>query len=148
MSTDKKSELSDFLNQQYLCESLTLREVNMLLDFTDLVEFQKGQIIADIGEVGEALYFVVRGEAALVYENEGQTIELGRMAVQNRVFPLMEVEGGTRWRFTMDSAGDPVGPYIRAQGRFKHLTDEDVARIQKDVDARYAYLERMVRSSE
>lgn len=79
MSTDKKSELSDFLNQQYLCESLTLREVNMLLDFTDLVEFQKGQIIADIGEVGEALYFVVRGEAALVYGNEGQTVELGRI---------------------------------------------------------------------
>jgi CRP/FNR family cyclic AMP-dependent transcriptional regulator len=79
MSTDKKSELSDFLNQQYLCESLTLREVNMLLDFTDLVEYQKGQIIADIGEVGEALYFVVRGEAALVYEDQGQTVELGRI---------------------------------------------------------------------
>ncbi len=80
--------------------------------------------------------------------SDEQTIELGRKAVQNRVFPLMEVEDGLRWRFTMDSAGDPVEPYIRAQGRFKHLTDEDIARIQTDVDARYEYLTRMVRSSE
>jgi hypothetical protein len=47
----------------------------------------------------------------------------------------------------MESTGDPVEPYIRAQGRFKHLSDEDIARIQADVDARYEYLERMVRAS-
>jgi pyruvate/2-oxoacid:ferredoxin oxidoreductase beta subunit len=75
---------------------------------------------------------------------DDQTIALGRMAVENRVFPLLEVEDGVRWRFTMDSAGDPVEPYIRAQGRFRHLDDEAIARIQADVDARYDYLLRMV----
>jgi pyruvate/2-oxoacid:ferredoxin oxidoreductase beta subunit len=80
------------------------------------------------------------------YSDE-KTIAMGRMAVQNRVFPLLEVEDGTRWRFTVDSAGDPVKPYIRAQGRFQHLTDDDIARIQADVDARYAYLQRMVQLS-
>lgn len=80
------------------------------------------------------------------YSDE-QTVELARMAVQNRIFPLMEVEGGVRWRFTLASAGDPVSPYIRAQGRFRHLTDEDIGRIQDDVDARYEYLARMVRAS-
>lgn len=75
------------------------------------------------------------------------TVELGRRAVQNRVFPLLEIEDGMRWRFTMESTGDPVEPYIRAQGRFKHLEDEDIARIQEDVDARYEYLQRMVRAS-
>jgi len=75
------------------------------------------------------------------------TVELGRKAVQNRVFPLLEIEDGMRWRFTMESTGDPVEPYIRAQGRFKHLKDEDIARIQEDVDARYEYLQRMVRAS-
>lgn len=79
MSNGKRSELTEFLNQQYLCESLTLREVDLLLDFTELVEYQKNQIIADIGEVGEALYFVVKGEAALFYDNHGQTVELGRI---------------------------------------------------------------------
>ncbi len=75
------------------------------------------------------------------------TIEMGRMAVQNRVFPLMEVEHGDRWRFTAESAGDPVAPYIKAQGRFRHLDDAAIAQIQADVDARWEYLNRMVRSS-
>jgi pyruvate/2-oxoacid:ferredoxin oxidoreductase beta subunit len=81
------------------------------------------------------------------YSDE-QTVEMGRMAVHNRVFPLLEVEHGTRWRFTMESAGDPVGPYIRAQGRFRHVSDQDVARIQADVDARWQYLVRMVAASQ
>jgi pyruvate/2-oxoacid:ferredoxin oxidoreductase beta subunit len=76
-----------------------------------------------------------------------KTIELGRMAVANRVFPLMEVEDGVRWRFTVEAPGDPVGPYIRAQGRFRHLDDEDIGRIQCQVDARWAFLSRMVESS-
>ncbi len=73
------------------------------------------------------------------------SIKLARMAVLTRVFPLMEVEDGTRWRFTMDHPGDPVRPYIRLQGRFKHLTDEQIDRIQVEVDARWEELARRVR---
>jgi pyruvate/2-oxoacid:ferredoxin oxidoreductase beta subunit len=80
------------------------------------------------------------------YSDE-QTIEMGRMAVHNRLFPLMEVEHGTDWRFTMESRGDAVEPYIRAQGRFRHLDDDDIARIQGEVDARWEYLLRMVETS-
>ena len=75
-------------------------------------------------------------------DDEG--IELARMAVQNRVFPMLEVEGGQRWRFTMDHAGDPVEPYIRRQGRFRHLTDEQVRYIQAETDARWKVLEGRV----
>jgi pyruvate ferredoxin oxidoreductase beta subunit/2-oxoisovalerate ferredoxin oxidoreductase beta subunit len=71
-------------------------------------------------------------------------IRLARMAVHARVFPLLEVEDGKRWRFTVEHPGDPVEPYLRAQGRFKHLTDDDVARIQSDVDARWETLQRRV----
>jgi len=61
----EKIDLAQFLNQQYLCESLTIKEVTTLIDYTELVIFDKGDVIADIGEVGEALYFVIKGEAAL-----------------------------------------------------------------------------------
>ncbi|HHH47816.1 MAG TPA: cyclic nucleotide-binding domain-containing protein [Gammaproteobacteria bacterium] len=61
----EKIDLAQFLNQQYLCESLTIKEVTTLIDYTELVIFDKGDIIADIGDVGEALYFVIKGEAAL-----------------------------------------------------------------------------------
>ncbi|HUG41666.1 MAG TPA: thiamine pyrophosphate-dependent enzyme [Longimicrobiales bacterium] len=72
-----------------------------------------------------------------------RTIDLGRMAVQSRVFPLLEVEDGIRWRFTADHAGEPVAPYIRAQGRFRHLDDAGIGRIQEDVDARWDHLARL-----
>lgn len=77
--TEEKINLTQFLNQQYLCESLTLKEINILLDYTELVHFNKKDIIANIDEVGEALFFVVKGEAALLYDEGGQEIEVGSM---------------------------------------------------------------------
>lgn len=73
------------------------------------------------------------------------TVELGRMAVQSRVFPLLEVENGVRWRFTVHHAGEPVLPYVRAQGRFRHLDDAGIARVQEDVDARWDHLNGLTR---
>ncbi|MBI4541094.1 MAG: pyruvate synthase subunit beta [Gemmatimonadetes bacterium] len=75
---------------------------------------------------------------------DDESIELARMAVRSRIFPLIEVENGERWRFTVDHPGDPVEPYLRKQGRFRHLSAEDVAHIQADVEARWAQLERRV----
>jgi len=37
----------------------------------------------------------------------------------------------------------PVKDYIRLQGRFRHLTEDEVQRIQDDVDARWARLTKM-----
>jgi pyruvate/2-oxoacid:ferredoxin oxidoreductase beta subunit len=73
-----------------------------------------------------------------------ETVDLARQAVQTRVFPLFEIENGTDWRFSVDHAGEPVAPYIRRQARFKHLTDEQIERIQAEVDARWKRLETRV----
>ncbi len=48
----------------------------------------------------------------------------------------MEVEDGERWRFTVDHAREPVEPYLRRQGRFRHLSEEQVAHIQAEIDLR------------
>ena len=77
---DKKINLTQFLNQQYLCESLTISEVETLLDYTELVEFEQGAIIAEVGEVGESLYFVVAGEVTLLYDESGRELEIGRIS--------------------------------------------------------------------
>jgi pyruvate/2-oxoacid:ferredoxin oxidoreductase beta subunit len=74
-----------------------------------------------------------------------QSIHLARVAVQHRIFPLVEVEDGERWRFTVEHPGGPVEPYLRAQGRFRHLDRDAVETIQAAVDARWAMLERRVR---
>ncbi len=75
----KGFDLKSFMNQQYLCESLTIAEVETLLDYTELADYKQNDIIADSGEVGETLYFVVRGEAALTYNDNGREIEVGVM---------------------------------------------------------------------
>jgi pyruvate/2-oxoacid:ferredoxin oxidoreductase beta subunit len=73
-----------------------------------------------------------------------ETLELARMAVRARVFPLFEVEYGQRWRLTADHPGDPVEPYIRRQGRFRHLTPGQIRHIQSEVDLRWETLRRRV----
>ncbi|MCW8828236.1 MAG: cyclic nucleotide-binding domain-containing protein [Gammaproteobacteria bacterium] len=78
MGEHKNINLNEFLNQQYLCEAMTTHEIQTLLDFTEEVQFKKNGIIADIGEVGEALYFVVEGEAALLQQSGNETVEIGR----------------------------------------------------------------------
>jgi pyruvate ferredoxin oxidoreductase beta subunit len=64
-------------------------------------------------------------------------IELGRLAVETGVFPLYEVDNGA-WRMTKTVKElKPVREYLKPQGRFRHLDDEVVDRIQVMITARY-----------
>jgi len=74
-----------------------------------------------------------------------ETIDLARMAVERRIFPLLEVENGGEWRFTVDHPGGPVEPYLRRQARFKHLNEVQVEHIQREVDARWKILSNRVK---
>ena len=64
-----------------------------------------------------------------------ETIELARKAVDCGLWTLAEYEGG-EYRINRE-AGDPdsLEGYIRAQKRFRHLTDEDIATIRAHRDA-------------
>jgi pyruvate/2-oxoacid:ferredoxin oxidoreductase beta subunit len=77
-----------------------------------------------------------------------ETIDIARQAVRTRVFPLIEVENGVQWRFSMAPPAEPVAPYLRRQGRFRHLGPEQIEHIQREVDGHWAALERRVRESE
>jgi pyruvate/2-oxoacid:ferredoxin oxidoreductase beta subunit len=77
--------------------------------------------------------------------SDDETIDLARQAVHTRVFPLIEVEDGQRWRFSLEHPAEPVEPYIRRQGRFRHLTDDQIRFIQSETDARFARLEKRVK---
>jgi len=75
----KNIDLKSFMNQQYLCESLTMAEVEKLLEYTELVSYCKNDVIAQAGSVGDALYFVVKGEAALLFDDHGREMAVGSM---------------------------------------------------------------------
>ena len=68
------------------------------------------------------------------------SLALGRLAVESRALPLYEVEDGTRYRITYQPAGVPVREYLRAQGRYAHLTEGQIEEIQADVDRRWEAL--------
>jgi pyruvate/2-oxoacid:ferredoxin oxidoreductase beta subunit len=72
------------------------------------------------------------------------TVTLARLAVQSRVFPLWEVEYGKDYRLTIDPEPVPVKQYLKAQGRFSHLTDEEIELIQREVDQSYDQFMRVV----
>jgi pyruvate/2-oxoacid:ferredoxin oxidoreductase beta subunit len=70
-----------------------------------------------------------------------QTLHLARLAVETRIFPLVEVEDGARVRITVVPKDQtPVARYLEAQGRFQHLTADEIAAIQSSVDASWAVL--------
>lgn len=78
--TSEQINLVQFINQQKLSEALTIKEVQLFLDYTEVVTFNENEIIADIGEVGEALYFIIQGCTALYHEDAGEETEVGRGA--------------------------------------------------------------------
>ncbi len=76
-----------------------------------------------------------------------QTIALGRLATDTGIFPLYEVEEG-RYRVTRKGGAlKPVADYLRAQGRFRHFTDDDVAALQSEVRTRWELLLRVERET-
>ncbi|MFA6345526.1 MAG: pyruvate synthase subunit PorB [Syntrophales bacterium] len=77
-----------------------------------------------------------------------ECIKLGRLAVETGVFPLYEVENGV-YRLTVEMP-DPLRPvtdYIKAQGRFRHLTPDEIRDIQRRVNLEYRKLMNKVEHS-
>lgn len=54
-------ELFTFFQDHLICESLTLGEVEKLMPYLQEKDYGQKEVISDIGEVGEALGFVLSG---------------------------------------------------------------------------------------
>jgi pyruvate ferredoxin oxidoreductase beta subunit/2-oxoisovalerate ferredoxin oxidoreductase beta subunit len=65
------------------------------------------------------------------------SLAVARLAVDAGVFPLVEMDAGGRLRLTWEPAHPvPVSDYLRAQGRFRTVRDEDIDLLQRRVDER------------
>jgi pyruvate ferredoxin oxidoreductase beta subunit len=68
------------------------------------------------------------------------TVRIGRLAAETGVFPLYEVEDG-RYKLNFDFPKlRPVQDYLKLQGRFRHLSNEYVEKIQQRVTEEYERL--------
>jgi pyruvate ferredoxin oxidoreductase beta subunit len=65
-------------------------------------------------------------------------IAMGRLAVETGVFPLYEVENGKyKVSSEMPKKLKPIKDYFKAQGRFRHLGEEEIKMIQGRVVSEY-----------
>jgi pyruvate ferredoxin oxidoreductase beta subunit len=76
-----------------------------------------------------------------------KTIEIAKLAVQTRVWPLYEVENG-KWNLTTKTKDRlPIEDYLKTQGRFAHLFQEEnkhvVELLQKHVDQEWEKLNNL-----
>jgi pyruvate/2-oxoacid:ferredoxin oxidoreductase beta subunit len=70
-------------------------------------------------------------------------IQVCRMAVRTNYFPLWEAERG-QFRFTHTEANPrPIAEYTKLSRKFNHLNEEELARLQEDVNNNYAFLKHL-----
>jgi phenylglyoxylate dehydrogenase beta subunit len=71
-----------------------------------------------------------------------KTIEVQRLAVASNTFPLWEYErktGKLRFTHSVDNP-QPIGSYIAMLGKFRHLSKDEIAHLQKTADDRVRIL--------
>jgi len=73
------------------------------------------------------------------------SVKISRLAVRSRVFPLYEIENGRSYTLQEESQVVPVKEYLKLQGRFNHLKEEDLEEIQRRVDDAWERLLRKAR---
>ena len=73
------------------------------------------------------------------------TIKISRLAVRSRIFPLYEIENGRSYTIQEEPHVVPVKEYLKLQGRFSHLTDQEIKKIQEMVDEEWEHLLRRAR---
>jgi len=75
-----------------------------------------------------------------------QTIQMGRLAVQSRYFPLYEVERG-KYKISISPHQVPVEDFLRLQGRFSHLFKpegaQELTALKTQVEQRWAALQEL-----
>ena len=86
------------------------------------------------------LYILAPCPTGWFYESE-ESIELARLAVQTTFWPLYEIVDGTQYKITQKvSRPKPVSEYLKPQGRFSKMTEEEMNLFQQRVDKDYATL--------
>ncbi len=72
------------------------------------------------------------------------SVEITRAAVQSRIFPLYEIENGSKYTINITpETFTPVTKFILRQGRFSSLSSTTIRRIQSHVESQWKWLVRM-----
>jgi len=73
-------------------------------------------------------------------------IKISRLGFQTNVYPLYEIENGYLKINKRNDNPKPVEEFLKLQGRFKHLTSEQIKEIQQHVNQEYEKLIKLEES--
>jgi pyruvate/2-oxoacid:ferredoxin oxidoreductase beta subunit len=69
------------------------------------------------------------------------SVSMARQAVTSRVFPLVEItDNGKTWKVWKEFEPTPLKEYMMAQGRFRHLTEPELAWVAEEVERNWQEL--------
>ena len=69
--------------------------------------------------------------------DSSKTVEIGKLAVDTGMWILYEIENGVERITYKPRKRKPVAEYLKAQRRFRHLSEELIAKIQEEIDKRW-----------
>lgn len=78
-------ELFDYFQKNLICESLTHSEVETMLDFLQIKDYTQGDVINDMGDVGNSMYFVVEGKVGFTAFDGQDEADVGQQGPGNLV---------------------------------------------------------------
>ncbi len=79
-------------------------------------------------------FIVIHAPCPLAWRfSVGETVKIAKLAVETGLWVLYEIENG-RLKVTKEPSGKKVNEYLKAQGRFKHITEKEINLIQQHVD--------------
>ena len=70
-----------------------------------------------------------------------RTLELARLVVDTKIFPLFEVENGVKYTINYQPKGLPISDYTKPQKRFRDMSAEDLKQYERDVEDRWQRLQ-------
>jgi pyruvate ferredoxin oxidoreductase beta subunit len=72
-----------------------------------------------------------------------EVIKVAKLAVETKIYPLFEVIDGKYFLGKTPKKPKKVEEYLKIQGRFKHLSENEINLIQDEVDKDYSELMRL-----
>jgi len=100
-------ELFEFFQENKICESLTLNEVDTMTRYLKEKEFEPHEIITDMGEVGSSMYFIFQGKVAFTSSDGKSELMIGKQETGNLIGEMSFFDGVPR-QLRMTAGKNPV----------------------------------------
>jgi len=73
---------------------------------------------------------------------DDMAVKVSMLSVETKVFPLYEIEDGLTYTINHQPRDLPAERYLEVQGRYRHLTTEQIRVIQAEVDRNWQTIEQ------